>query len=42
MRIPVSVKIPVVSGKMLPDNIMVFEVGETGVKTHLNESLNHV
>ena len=32
IRIPVSGKIPP-SGKILPDNISVFEIGETGVKT---------
>ena len=30
--IPISGKIPL-SGKILPDNISVFEIGETGVKT---------
>ena len=32
-RIPVKFRYPVVSGKTLPDNISVLEIGETGVKT---------
>ena len=32
-RYPVKYLYPVVSGKMLPDNILVFDIGETGVKT---------
>ena len=32
IRIPVSGKI-MLSGKILPDSILVFEIGETGVKT---------
>ena len=33
IRYPVKFRYPVVSGKILPDNISVFEIGETGVKT---------
>ena len=33
IRYPVKFHYPVVSGKILPDNISVFEIDEIGVKT---------